>query len=330
MRPYLMEVEVVDRDGIESDTCRLLFDDAFGQLALPKVRSPVQVLLNGVEVFDGVVDSTPWRLSRGGGRVLEVNCKAFDTRGKATEPQLWNGDDMSLKDALAKAGQLAGYTVTVDPGFAEIMRDYWSPSGMSFVEWGEKLRREFGATFKVRGKQAVFAGRNGGQSPRGGALPVVMASCRPGGNVISADIDPSKGRPRSKTKRVRYFDRKAAQFKELDVEIELPDLGDAIDTQRWLAVDEGQASDQAKGHKSDTEQDAGIGSLEMTIAPEAMAEGALVLSGARPGIDGRYRISGAVHKANRSGGATTRCELAQPQNGAGSDNRKVTSVIARP
>jgi phage protein D len=60
----------------------------------------------------------------------------------------------------------------------------------------------------------------------------------------------------------------------------------------------------------------------MDLPVEAQAEGTLVLSGARPGIDGSYRIVSVTHKETRSGGATTSLELKQPTGGAGNDGRK--------
>ncbi|MBP0438392.1 phage late control D family protein [Tianweitania sediminis] len=321
MRPYLISVEVVDRDGVDSDACSLTFDDSDGQVKLPAPRTPVEVMLNGVPVFSGFVDSTPWTLSRGGGRLLQVSCKAFDTRGKATENQLWHLDDTTFDKAAQKAGAAAGFSVQVDPVLASIMRDYWSPDGASFIAWGEKISRELGATFKLQGNRAVFAKRGQGLSVAGSALPTVFARCGRDGNVISVNIDPTKGRPRSKTKKVRFFDREEAKFKEKELTIDLEDAGDAIDTQRWNAADEDQAGTMAESQKVDAERNAGVGSAQLDLATEAMAEGTLVLTGARPGIDGTYRITGRTHAADRDGGAVTRCELAQPQGAAGKDDR---------
>lgn len=307
---------------MQSDTCSLTFDDSDGQIKLPAPRTAVKALLNGASVFEGIVDSTPWTLSRGGGRLLQVSCKAFDTRGKASENQLWHLDDVTFDKAAQKAAEAAGFSVVVDPSLASIMRDYWSPDGASFIAWGEKISRELGATFKLQGSRAVFAKRGNGLSASGASLPSVQALCGANGNVISVNIDPTKGRPRSKTKRVRFFDREEAKFKEKTVEVELEDAGEAIDTQRWNAADEAQAETMADSQKVDAERNAGVGSVEMDLAVKAMAEGTLVLIGARPGIDGTYRITGRTHAADRGGGAVTRCELAQPQGSAGKDARK--------
>ncbi|WP_099864745.1 phage late control D family protein [Pararhizobium haloflavum] len=319
MRPLLTAIEIVDRDGTASDAARLTFDDTGGQCLLPRTGAKVGIFLNGVSCFDGVVDSTPWTLTRGGGRLLQVNAKGFDTRGKAKEGQRWHLDDATLGHALDKAARLAGLSgMIVDPAFASIMRDYWSPDGVSFLAWGEKLARQFGATFKIRGDRAVFARRGQGLSAIGQAMPTVRGTVP--GNVISINIDPTRGRARYGKARARYFDRETAQFVVTEIDIDGADL-DAIDDIRGSAADETQARSFAEAHKVNAERDAGSGSVEIDLAPEAQAEGTFVLSGARPGIDGSYRITGVTHKANRGGGATTVLELKQPGNGAGKDDR---------
>ncbi|SMD09943.1 hypothetical protein SAMN06297251_12710 [Fulvimarina manganoxydans] len=321
MADYLLSIEWTDNPGVSSDTCRLSFDDSFGQLALPPKRSVATVAYQGVEIYSGVVDSTPWRMTRGGGRVLDVSLKAFDTRGKAVETQNWHLDDAPLKAVLEKAASLAGVTITVDPAFATIEREYWNPLGESFVAFAEKLRHEFGATFKMRGgTNAVFAARGTGLSPFGQALPTVIGrvpapSEETSGNIHSIDIDPTRGRPRSRQKRVTWFDPKTGEFKDKRVTVLLEDTGDAIDTQRWPAADEGQSETMANGQKTDAEQDAGVGSVTMEFTPDAFVEGRFFLKGARPGIDGLYRIASVSSRANRGGGGTTTLQLAQPNPG---------------
>jgi phage protein D len=318
MRPYLISVDVADKDGTSSDTCRLSFDDTGGQCQLPATGAKVAVAIEGATVFEGTVDSTPWRLTRGGGRILDVSAKGFDTRGKAKEKQLWHLDDATLGDALKKSAEKAGLTVTVDPALASIQRNYWAPDGASFLAWGHKLAKEHGATFKVRGDKAVFAKRGTGASGSGAAMPSVMGVV--GRNVITVDIDPNQGRPSFAKKRVRYFDRASASYMEKSIDVESE--SETTDTARWMAADGDQADAIAEGGKTAAERDAGVGSVTMTLDVTAQAEGTFVLTGARPGIDGTYRITGVTHKADRNGGSSTTLELAQPSGGAGKDERK--------
>lgn len=319
MRSFLTDISVSDKDGTSSDSCSLKFDDTDGQIKLPKPRAAVDVYLQGVHVFGGFVDSTNWELSRGGGRILSVEAKGVDTRGKAKERQQWHLDDKTLKDALSKAGEKAGLSVTVDPELGAIQSEYWSPDGMSFTAWAQHLANRYGATFKIRGNKAVFAKRGTGTSATSGAMPTITASIP--GNVISVRLSPDSGQRRYSKAKVRYFDRKSATFKCEEVDVDLDDV-DVDNHSRELGDDSDDSKNLGKGRKSDNEREAGGGTIEMDLTVEAQAEGTLVLTGARPGIDGTYRIVSVTHKASRSSGATTTLEVKQPTAGAGKDGRK--------
>lgn len=316
MRPYLMEIEVSDKEGQTGDTCRLVFDDSNGQLKLPAKNSSIRVRLEGAQVFEGLVDSVRSQGARGSGRTLSVAAKGFDTRGKAKELQAFHMDDATLSDFLGEAGKSAGFSVKVDPKFAEITRDYWSAEDESFIALGQRLAKELHGTFKIRGNQAVLASRDRDD------LPIVEALIADsGGNVIRWDIEPFTGRPAASKARATWFDRKSASYKSREIDIEGLD-SDATIYARDLAADEDQAGLSAEARKGEAERESGSGSIELDLAPEAQAEGQCRLRGARSGVDGLYRITSATHRATRSGGATTSLSVKQPSDGAGSDPRQ--------
>src|SRR5690606_7308094 len=87
MRPYLTAISVTDKAGASSDAASLTFDDSGGQVRLPQDGASVKVYLNGVQVFDGKVDSVRSSGSRGGGRTLAVTAKGFDAKGKVKDGQ---------------------------------------------------------------------------------------------------------------------------------------------------------------------------------------------------------------------------------------------------
>lgn len=326
MRPFLQSISVSDKDGTASDAASLTFDDTVGQLLLPKGGESVAIELDGAQIFDGVVDGTPWQMSRGGGRTLSVSAKGLDTRGRTKEGQTWHLDDATLEEALQKGAKAAGLdAISVDPELGKLKRPYWTPQGASFLGWARRLAADHGATFKVRGKRAVFAKRGQGASATGEAMPTVQA--RIPGNVISAQIDPAQGRRAFKKARVRYFDRKKATFEDKDVEIDADDT-EAVNVRRFTAADEDEAEAIGKGRQTDADRERATGTIEMDLEPAAQAEGTLVLTGARPGIDGSYRIVGVTHKADRGGGATTTVEIKQPQGEAGKDTRTPTESAA--
>jgi hypothetical protein len=63
-------------------------------------------------------------------------------------------------------------------------------------------------------------------------------------------------------------------------------------------------------------------SCEIDGDPAAMSQADLTVVGARPGVDGQYRIKSARHAYARNGGWTTTCDAEQPQGAAGTDNRE--------
>lgn len=318
MAPLLLDIEVTDQEGTASDSCSLSFDDSAGQLRLPPKGSLVEVFLNGVMVFRGTSDAPRSTGTRGGGMILRVSAKGFDTRGPAKSQQLFHKDEATLEDFLGEAAAKAGFSLKVDPQFGAIFRDYWLADGESFLALGQRLARELNATFKLRGQEAVFVPR--GSSP----LAAVEAVAGKGGNVISFDIQPFAGRGVYKNAKVRWFDRAKARFEEKEIEIEGLD-GEASREVRTLAADEDQAETIAKGRKSEAEQDAGGGTIQMDLVAHARAEAPLTLAGTRPGVDGTYRIVSVKHSASRSGGATTHCQVKQPGGGAGKDDRKAAT-----
>lgn len=318
MRPFLIRISVSDKAGSASDACSLDFDDTGGQVKLPAEGALVQVYLQGALVFTGKVDSVRSSGTRGGGRTLAVTAKGFDAKGKAKEPQSHHMDDATLQQFLDKAASNAGLSgVKIDPAFANIMRPYWSAAGESFLHMGQKLARELGGTFKIRGDQAVLVKRGQGTSATGGAMPVVVGQV--GSNVISWAISPITGRAKYSKTKVGFFDRKTASFKEIEVETGIE--ADATNETRTKAADEEQAKAIAEGRKTESERDGGEGTVDLDLEVTAQAEGTFILIGARPGVDGTYRIEGVTHKADRGGGSTTSLDLKQPTAGAGKDER---------
>ncbi|WP_127076132.1 phage late control D family protein [Rhodomicrobium lacus] len=322
MNAYLTEIEVHDKDGTASDTASLTFSDSDGALMLPKHGGRVVIYLSAAKAFEGTVDEVRSSGSKGGGRMLHVSAKGFDSRGKVKEPQSFHKDKATLRDFLGDAAKRAGLSgVTVDPSFASIQRDFWSADGETIIHLGRRLADELGGTFKIRGDKAVLAKRGSGTTPGGAALPTVTGTW--GQNLISWDITPYQGRPRFTKAKARWFDRKSAKWKTKEVEIEAGDgAPEASNNVPYPKSDEKEAEGTAKGRKAESERESGGGSAEIDFDVMAQAEGTFVLVGARPGVDGTYRIAGVTHRLSKSGGATTSLELKQPQGDAGKDKRQ--------
>lgn len=325
MHPYLMDISVSDKAEASSDSCSLTFDDTDGQVRLPPVRARVLVFLQGVKVFEGITDVPRSKGNRGAGRTVSVSAKGFDAQGKAKQPQTFHADDANLESFLGQAAKSAGLSLSIDPAFGQITRDYWAADGESVLQLGQRMARELHGTFKIRGDKAVLAKRGEGKSPTGGAMPTITGAY--GSNLIDWDISPRTPRHQFANAQVRYFDRETASVKTEQVDFD-GEGGEASNLVRSHAADADQAKDIGEARKRESDREGGEGSVTIDIEPQAQAEGTFVLTGARAGIDGTYRIEGVDHRASRGGGATTALSLKQPGDGAGKDARKSKSSAA--
>ena len=322
--PRLLNLSVADKAGTSSDTVSMDIDDTDGIVLLPEEGVEITVDLgddDGIyRVFEGTLDEVRWKFARSGGSVLSISGKGFDTKGKAKEPKQKHWDDKSLKDVFTDSAKAAGIeSVIVDPALGEIKRPYWAQQTESFIHFAERIARENGATFKVVGKRAILAKRNGGTSATGQALPSMQAT--KGINLISCDIAPVLGRPRYREVKTRHYDRKTATWKTEDVEVQDEDT-DAVFTRRNSAGDADEAKAASNSAKDDIEREKGGGSITINGSAIPQPEATVTLSGARPGIDGVYRIDTVTQTFDRSSGWTTRLDVKQPQGGAGTDGRK--------
>ncbi|WP_319568390.1 phage late control D family protein [Cohaesibacter marisflavi] len=307
MSSYLTDISVTDKAGATSDSCSLTFDDTEGQLLLPKNDEDILVRLNGVQVFSGIISSVRSKGSRSGGRLLMVQGKGVDTRGKAKQAQCFHMDDCSLDDFMQKAASKAGFSIEVKGDLASIQRGYWANDRQSFLHLGERLARELGATFKVRGKKAVLA-------PRGDDMGLPAIAGVVGLNLISWDIEPDLGRSRFSAGSMQYYDRSTGKIETEEASYQSGSSStEAKDVGRVLASSKDEAKQKLEGRKQEASRKGGKGSAVINIAPSAQAEGLFTLSGARSGVDGSYKMTSVTHKASRSGGATTSLQLEQPE-----------------
>lgn len=315
LNPILISLSVSDRAGQASDSASLVIDDTGGRVVMPPPGSPVVIALgfegSGVgTVFEGVVDEVRASGSRGSGRTISISAKGVDTRGKGKEGQRQHFDDTTIGDAMKKAGQTAGFSVEVASELASIARPYIALDDESFIAFGERIAREVGGTFKVIGKRAVLAKRNGGMSAVTAAWGV---------NLHDYDIAPILGRPVEKEALSRWYDPKKAEWQEEKSDTGT-EGGKTTKPARFTQADKDRAKEQSGSDAAESDRKSGEGSVTIEGNTGAQPEGLCIVIGCRPGVDGTYRIEGVNHEYSR-GGFTTRLELAQPKGGAGQDGR---------
>lgn len=325
--PVLKEVNVEDRDGLSTDSCRMSLADVDGSIKLPEESATVEVYLGDSEagvglVFTGFIDEVRSRGAKRGGRELVLSAKGMDTNSKLKEPVLRHEDDKTFGDVAQQWFQKAGVSVVVDPELAQISRPYWSMQGESPIAWGQRVAREIGATFKVQGGQAVFVKTGAGTTASGAPLPMIRAAW--GDNLIDWDIAPIVSRPRFRETTARHYDPKSGKWKTVGIELTNEKRSRATSVNRFSRANEDTAKQQAEADRGRSERNGGEGSVQIIGTPDAKPEGTCIVSGARPGIDGSYRIDGVTHRLNKRG-YTVNLSLKQPQGDAGTDSRTPSS-----
>lgn len=311
LAPILLSLSVSDQAGTHGDTAQIELDDTGGRIALPTTGAKIKVFLGWVgagvrEVFSGTVDEVRSAGDRGGGLRLQISAKGFDATGKAKEGQERHFDNKTVKDIITAAAQPSGITVEVDPKLASVVIPYIEMRGESLLHFGQRLARMVGGSFRVTGEKAVLARRAGDYTP------TVIATR--GINLHGWDISPIIGRAIYGTIRARYFDRAAGVIRTVEVPTGLQ--SDAVFLRREISDDQAAAQKAAEADAAVSKERSGGGSVTIEGAPDAIPDGLCVIVGARPGIDGAYRIKGVTHNLSRGAGYTTTLELAHPQGGA--------------
>ena len=306
--PVLISLTVSDKVGTHSDTANLEIDDTDGRIVLPQIGAPVIVALGwegeGVRVvFTGTVDEVISSGSRGSGRALSITAKGMDTTKKPKEGQQRYFDDSTVEDILKKAGETAGVTeLEIDPSLASITRKYFEMRDESFIHMGERLAREIGGNFRIQGTRAIM-------SKRGGTYTSAVVAAW-GRNLHGWDISPALGRTQYSKLRARWYDAQKAGWQETEEGTSL--AVDARHDHRYAKPDEDEASQQTSSDSATSERDAGEGSATIEGDTAAIPDGLCIVVGARPGVDGPYRIESVTHSYSRGGGFVTQLSLKQP------------------
>jgi len=315
LMPVLISLTVSDNVGTHSDTASLEIDDTGGRIVLPRIGAPVVVAVGwegeGVRVvFTGTVDEVRSSGSRGSGRTLSISAKGMDTTKKPKEGQQRHFDDSTVADILKVAGRTAGVAdVEIDPSLAAITRRYFEMRDESFIHMGERLAREIGGNFRIQGTCAIM-------SKRGGTYTVAVIAAW-GRNLHGWDISPSLGRAQYSKVRARWYDSRRAEWQEAEEDTYL--TVDARHDHRYAKPDVDEANQQTVSDKATSERDAGEGSVTIEGNTSAIPDGLCIVTGARPGVDGPYRIESVTHNYSRGGGFVTQLSLKQPGPGASSD-----------
>jgi Bacteriophage probable baseplate hub protein len=280
-------------------------------------------------VFDGWVKTVESGFGRrGGGRRLWITAKGHDDKGPVKEEQQQtmgegkkedgqDGKQIPLKDMMSQVFGAAGLSVAISPAMEKIARDFWSirDSPMNF---GRRMADELGGLFKITSNKAILTSAKDGMNAAGEAMPTIEAIW--GINLIGWRIQPFTSHPQWGKGQAKFFDLANGIYKSVSTAIggSAPfGASKAIANSVNTVVDQAQGKQATEGTGTNSESNRGTGWVLLNGEPNAKAGGSVVISGARPGVDGTYMIQTAEHNYTRGVGYTTRCNVWSPKPSGG-------------
>ena len=308
LAPLLVSASVSLRAGAEGDTASLILDDTGGQIAMPSIGAGIVIAMGWRDtglriVFEGTVDEPRSSGGRAVGRLLTITAKGFDSAGASKDRKRKHWDDATVETILSEAAKLAGLaSVQVDPTLAGVKLKYWAMSDESFLHMGQRLAERIGGNFRLQRDVAVMARRGAAYAPQ------IVG--RYGANLHGWDISPILGRKIYGKVAAPYFDRTTGKWDQVEIETGL--VSKAVLKISPPADDKDDAKRQAEAQAEACKRAGGAGSVTIEGDPSAVPDAACIIVGARPGIDGKYRIAGVTHTLARSAGFLTQVEIAHP------------------
>lgn len=293
-------------------------------------------------VFKGVISSVESGFSRrGGGRRLWIEATGSNQKGNGkTNDHKIMGDGITnvpFAEVLKKWAGEAGYSnVQIGDKIGSVMRPTWSMGrSESFHAWTDRITAEMGGRVSFSGGDTVsITGALDNMTASG--VPMASVPAIWGVNLIAWRIRPFQARPQYGGSASHFFNVAQGAWNSLRGSIggDTPFGGATATTQVPNPAPNSQVAEQwNKGNTASSTVERGTGWVIINGEPLARANARLVISGARPGVDGTWAIKEAEHSYSRKTGYTTRCDLENPDiTGAafGWSNKRVTDPIDKP
>ncbi len=290
------------------------------------------------EVFNGIITQVESGFTRrGGGRRLWIEATSNNNKGKAKEVQNvtqgkgqeddaasfaqrfagdggqkgtdgGGGGDIPLEDVMTKVFGFAGLQVAMSPEMKKHKRDFWHVNE-SANNFGQRMAAELGGYFKVANGKAILFGKD--EDMGLGTADAVW-----GVNLIGWRIKPFSGRAQYAQAASKFFDLHKGAWEGIQKSIggNMP-FGNASAAMNFIqpVANKVQGEQNNGGGSADSESRRGNGWVLMNGDPRVKAGATLEIDGARPGVDGTYRVTEVEHNYQRGVGFTTRCNVAQPK-----------------
>ena len=314
--PHLLSVRV--RDEFPEATAEIEIDDRDGKMPLPPLDATVSIALGWqsesmVNVFNGVVKDFEHGFARKqGGRRMWVHCSGIsdvqtrakqpmqDHAGEGAPPGQTEGKMIGLPDFIQQVAKKAGINPAINNVLANVKQDYWHQANESFMHMISSLGEKHGfipqftdgtkLTIETKGERGLSC----------------HAAWRD--NLIAWRVHPVAMRAVFAGGTQQWFDHLTSQWNLNAQKFGLKGVfnaGDSNQQPQAPAATESGASNELGGMQTQAETQEGNGRIIINGEPNAKHNSYVILTGARPGVDGLYWIAAAEHNYSRHGFITT-------------------------
>ena len=299
----LVSLTITDREGIQTDTLEMTFNDAPPHFQSPRRGAVVSAtILNGASgAFVGsyIVDRVEFACLP---YTITVRGHSADLRSamKASKTKHW--DDASVKDIVEEKAGDYGLEAKVSDAVSGHVYEWIAQQDESDLNFLGRLARRHGALFTIKNGTLLWLERGAGKTADGTAIPpsiilapaVIEGSCR----VSETDVD------RFKTVKAYWQDRKSAKRQEITVDADPEASGEHVLRDPYSSKEEATSAAKAAAR----EMMRGLIETQCSIVgrPALMAGQPLVYAGVRPLVDGReFILDRVTHSFTKSGGLRT-------------------------
>jgi hypothetical protein len=317
MNPHLISLRVMQ--GTNNNVMEIELDDRDATLALPPLVSGVTVAIGWesedlVTIFDGWIDDIEHGFGRKqGGRHLWIHANSSpifrtslkapiqDHLGEGAPPGKQEGKLESMSDWINQLAKHANISATIHSSFANIKSDYWNIANASIKHELASMAEKYGFVHQFDGSKGLQVEKPG---QRGLSCHATWRD-----NLIGWRVRPFVAVEANKGQKAEWFVPQSAHWKFAQQTFGLKGLfaffnDGPMRSEGTPAATETGANEQNQAGQAKAEF-SGSGRIIINGEPRAKWNSYVLLSGARPGVDGLYWIDTVEHIYSRTGFVTT-------------------------
>lgn len=305
LRARLLSIKLTTETEHKADELVLEFDDAGNALALPAHGAVLTLSLGyaGEALFSQgrfTVDTSDPSMGPEGDRI-EVKAKGADVRASLKGHKGRSFHGAKLGAVLGQVATDNGLIAVVHPDLADVDLGHLDQTGESDLHLVTRLGRRFDAVAQFKGGKLIFAPKGLAVSASGKTLPVIELARTDLKACKATDAD----RPKAGRVRAGHYDHAKG-----GVSYETAGDGEPTVTLRHVHRDAAHARAHAHAHHRHRKRKGhGIEFEPFEGRPDISAGRAVVLTGLRDGLAGRWVCEKVEHDWDfAKGGATTKVE----------------------